>query len=209
MVYYEKLEDLYFPPELLDEQQSMGFGRNLKSVQSSLRSWQLDEAFLDAWEYEANRITGNLNQEQLNRLGNTNIINGRNSAETVDYSSIIANNIQARKWYYSGSIFYHEDDLNTTMGTISTNYPNYMTVLANRVYSPLRQAKINVLKWGWLSINSHTVGSNGRYNGSTRTKSVTYKLTLEDRRGNKDFQIQATHEWNPATFTSRSFERGS
>ena len=72
-IEHQKLEDLYFPPEdaegsLVDE--------------TSLRTARLGNDFYDIWETEALRITGNLDEEDLNSISYST--DGR-----VDYSQPI------------------------------------------------------------------------------------------------------------------------
>jgi hypothetical protein len=200
---YIKIADLYFPPEEINDEPQMGFGKGLSQTISSIKAWQLDEDFLNILEFEANRLTNNLSSEQLDQIKYYNTKNNRKTKTDVDYDLLKSNGILARNWSGSGVIRVQEDALSSAHGPYS--WPN--TVIGGQVYFPLQFAKINVRKWGWLAINTLTVDGNGRYSFTTRTKNVSYKLFLEDRYGGKDFQIQAGHEYTPATFVTGNFYR--
>ena len=145
-IEHEKLNDLYFPPE--DAEDSL-------ADETSQRTARLGNSFYDIWETEALRITGNLDEEDLNSISYST--DGR-----VDYSQPINGRVMGRKWDPSGIIKVEE-------GVLPANSSNRHVGVAG--------AEIKIRKWGFLVIKKARTNQNGYYKaGGIRTKYVKYSI---------------------------------
>ena len=145
-IEHQKLNDLYFPPEDAED---------LLVDETSQRTTRLGNSFYDIWETEALRITGNLDEEDLNSISYSS--DGR-----VDYSQPINGRVMGGKWNPSGTVKVEE-------GVLPTN--------SSKRYVGVSGAEIKIRKWGFLVIKKARTDQNGYFRaGSTRTKNVKYAV---------------------------------
>ena len=105
--------------------------------------------------YEARKLAGHLDDQQI-AAGYWNIW----ADQPQDGQA--AKGLFPKKWRPSGSIRVEEDIVRR--------------VNPNRNHSePVKQARVNVLKWGWLQVEKGTTDGNGNFStGTTYTKHVHY-----------------------------------
>lgn len=113
--------------------------------------------------YEARKLAGHLDDEEL-AAGYLDIRKEDNELR----GEKAAKGWFPKKWRPSGTVQVEEDVL---------------TALRNngqRYYVPVKGVQVNVLKWGWLQVESGTTDGNGNFaTGTTYTENVVYNVKFK------------------------------
>lgn len=112
--------------------------------------------------YETRKLAGHLDEQELAE-GYMNYNEGFEEGGSGG-NNISPMGLFGKKWRPSGNIRVEEDIVR------STN-PN------RNHFEPVKNARVNVLKWGWLQVEQGTTDNNGNFStGTTYTKNVHYKV---------------------------------
>jgi hypothetical protein len=110
--------------------------------------------FLLNLTYEARKIVGHLDKDEIN--------DGYFNLEPLAQRGWFSN-----KWRPSGRLRVEEDRLTTLNGN-------------NKFFVPIRGARVNMLKWGWLQVEHGYTDINGNFSGgTTHTKWITYNVKFK------------------------------
>jgi hypothetical protein len=113
--------------------------------------------FLLNLTYEARKMANHLDEDEIK--------DGYFDFSAPDNT---AGRLFPKKWRPSGRIRVEEDCLTTL------NNNN------NRFYHPIRGARVNMLKWGWLQVEHGYSNDNGNFSGGTTwTKNITYNVKFK------------------------------
>ncbi|PCJ97093.1 MAG: hypothetical protein COA50_05495 [Flavobacteriaceae bacterium] len=200
----EKLEDMYFAPEL-DQNEPLAKGETAVKIIKNKTTKELltvdrNGVIFEYLELEALKLTNNLDQEELNmlRFFLPNDSSGNNytfeeafnkgfqmSELILDYDSVLdlLNSEDAENSKKTYGLTSRRRKW-TPHGKITV----YDDVLGENL--PVRGAKILVRKWGFLVIKKAYTNNNGEFRtSSTRTKRVKYSVYFLNER--KKFIIKA------------------
>lgn len=116
--------------------------------------------------YETRKIARHLDKEELAE-GYMNYREGIDTNSNANSDNKTTFGLFSKKWRPSGKVLVEED-------IVHSNYAN------RRHNEPVRRARVNVLKWGWLQIEHGTTDLNGDFStGTTYTKQVHYKVKFK------------------------------
>lgn len=132
--------------------------------------------------YQARKQAGHLNDEELAE-GYMSYKEGINDKTTND-NQRTTYGLFGKKWRPSGTVQVEDDYL--------TDRNN-----GNKIYKPVVNCVVNVLKWGWLQIEHGTTNHNGYFaTGTTYTKNVHYVVKFKhDYATIKDGNFFDTASW--------------
>lgn len=114
--------------------------------------------------YQARKQAGHLDDEEL-KEGYMSYKEGINDKANGDQRTTYG--LFGKKWRPSGNVYVEEDIVRTN------NSRNFHT-------EPVKRARVNVLKWGWLQIEHGTTNHDGYFTtGTTYTKNVNYVVKFK------------------------------
>jgi len=139
--------------------------------------------------YEARKIAGHLDDEELAE-GYMNYHEGFEEHQSGK-GMMTPMGLFGKKWRPSGNIRVEED-------IVHTNNNN------RRHYEPVKHARVNVLKWGWLQVEHGTTDDNGYFaTGTTYTKNVNYNVKFK----HNNVTVKEGNFFDTANYKSESVKR--
>lgn len=139
--------------------------------------------------YQTRKIAGHLDEEEL-REGYFNYDEGFEEKSTQK-GNITTKGLFGNKWRPSGNIRVEED-------IVHTNNNN------RRHYEPVKHARVNVLKWGWLQVEHGTTDNNGYFaTGTTYTKNVNYNVKFK----HNNVTVKEGNFFDTANYKSESVKK--
>lgn len=139
--------------------------------------------------YETRKIAGHLDDEELAE-GYMNYREGFEE-DKAQKGNVSTKGLFGKKWRPSGNIRVEEDIVRSNNS--SRNH-----------FEPVKRARVNVLKWGWLQVEHGTTDNNGNFTtGTTYTKNVHYKVKFKH-----DYvTVKEGNFYNTADYFSGSHKR--
>ncbi|WLD23279.1 hypothetical protein NU10_11250 [Flavobacterium dauae] len=139
--------------------------------------------------YETRKLAGHLDDEEIAE-GYMNYHEGFEEGQSGE-SMVSPMGLFGKKWRPSGNIRVEEDIVHT-----NNNNRNH--------FEPVKQARVNVLKWGWLQVEHGTTDNNGYFStGTTYTKNVHYKVKFK----HDHVTVKAGNFYDTASYFSGSHKR--
>lgn len=142
--------------------------------------------------YETRKIAGHLDEEELAE-GYMNYNEGIDERETHNNGGEMSTyGLFGKKWRPSGNVSVEEDVVRLLRGT--------------RHNEPVKGARLNVLKWGWLQIEHGTTDVNGNFStGTTYTTYVHYKVKFK----HNNVTVKDNNFYNTAEYFSGKHKRAA
>jgi|GEM_PF-1507113 len=138
--------------------------------------------------YETRKLAGHLDDEEIAE-GYMNYREG--FEEKSDESLVSPMGLFGKRWRPSGNIWVEEDIVHRNNKSRSHK-------------EGVKQARVNVLKWGWLQVEHGTTDNNGSFStGTTYTKKVHYKVKFKHNK----VTVKAGNFYNTASYFSGSHKR--
>jgi hypothetical protein len=204
----EKLEDMYFAPELDEEDEPLAKGESMvrvarnKTTDDLLTVDENGEVF-EYLELEALKLTNNLDEEELETL--RFFIPNDNSGISYTFEEAATKGYQMSELildYNSvAELFNSEEGISEGNGAKTGASwwrrrkwtPHGRITVRDDVLNrdlPVRRAKVRVRKWGFLPIRKAWTNNNGEFSTRrTRTKRVKYSVVFYNT--SKKFRIKA------------------